>query len=380
MAGRRWSIRGAVQGILLTAAGISVALGLAEVATRALTDTPPPLLLRNAQIGNHYIPNFDDEVFTEESGRRTHLRFNRHGFRGPDWPQDKPSEATRVVVLGDSMIAALAVPEDQILTSRLQSTLTGTTSQRWQVLNFGVSASSPGQELVLYRRLASKYEPDVVIAAFFVGNDLSDSSREMDNYPRIYLELDEAGQLRQRPFGGRRASASTWLNQHSRFYVWQKVTVNRALHTAQAKQGSLPQRYHVYNTQPPEPAQRAWKLVEAVYGAMHKEMAARCTRLGVVLIPSGRMVYADGFLHVTELAGELATQFDRDEPDRRLAQICERQGLPCMSLTAAMRAAADGPLLYFNGTGHMTSAGQAVASAAIAPFVQRLASTSTACP
>lgn len=364
----------------LVVVSVSLALLMAEAATRILTDTPPPLLLRNADIGNHYLPSFEGEVFTDESGKRTHLRFNPLGFRGPDWSIEKPAGTSRVVLLGDSMIAALAVEEPLILSSTLQTSLTSTTGRPWQVLNFGVSASSPGQELVLYRKLASKYAPDLVVAAFFVGNDLSDSSREMDNYPRIYLELDEAGNLRQRPFGAGRAGASTWLNQHSRFYVWQKTTINRALHVAEASRGARPERYYVYDTDPPERAERAWALIEKVYATLRAEAEAQCARFAVVVLPSGRMIYPEGFDEVRSSAGELAAQMDRDEPDRRIEALCARQGLSCLSLTPHLRAALEGDPLYFNRTGHLTARGQEVARAALTPWLRQLADRPLDCP
>ena len=66
-----------------------------------------------------------------------------------------------------------------------------------------------------------------MLFAFYVGNDLGDSSRELtSSRHRIYFKLDTVGNLVQLPHARARSALSVWMNRHSRLYVWQKHHVN----------------------------------------------------------------------------------------------------------------------------------------------------------
>ena len=62
-----------------------------EIAVRLFTNTPPPLLTGDPILGRRYVRSFEGMVYNPEVKREVHLRFNRHGFRGPDRPFEKNS-------------------------------------------------------------------------------------------------------------------------------------------------------------------------------------------------------------------------------------------------------------------------------------------------
>jgi hypothetical protein len=364
----------ALEGLAILLATLLVLALAGEVAVRAFTEIVPPLRVKHPRIGEHYRPGFEGAVFIPESGRKVRLRFNSLGFRGPDRPLAKPPGARRIAVLGDSMIASLAVEEEQTLVQRLERALSSSAS--WEVMNFGVSAASPGQALLLYRELAHRFEPEIVIASFFNGNDLSDSSYELDHYRRPYFELDGAGRLVLRPMSVSRAKLSEVLNEHSRLYVWQKDLVNRALHTAERQTRGLLATERIWAVDEAPEVQRAWAIVEAVLVELKREVTSRGSRLLVVQLPSGRQVYPDRFQPMLDAAD--GARLDPLHPERRLAEICARNQLGCRSLAQAFRARAGGgsstevppeELLYFGGSGHFTEAGNALAADEIARWL-----------
>ena len=112
-----------LSGLVVSAITLVLILVVAEIATRLFSDTVPPLKARSQTFGDHYLPSFSGDVYVPEAGRKIHLRFNQHGFRGPDRPKDKPPGVRRIAVLGDSMIASLAVEERHTLVHRLESML-----------------------------------------------------------------------------------------------------------------------------------------------------------------------------------------------------------------------------------------------------------------
>ena len=362
-------LKGLGIGLLLTAAVVGVVLLLLEGGFRFLGDVTPPLRVRDARIGERYIEGFDERVYSPESRKRIRLRFNRAGFRGPERTEKKPAGLQRIAVLGDSMIAGLGVEESDTLAGQLEFRLRDK-GIAGEVLNFGVSASSPAQALVLFEELVGRYEPDLVISAFFVGNDLSDSSAELDHYPRIYFELREK-ELVKHGLSAGRSSFSGFLNRHSRFYVWQKRAVNRALHTVAERAEILPPGWWIYARRETEEVERAWAVITAVYARMRTRVEAQGARLVVVVLPSGRQIYADGFDAVIRFVKESAEDFDPDHPELRLGRVCREAALDCVFLKEAFRKDARGrtvsetpedELLFFGGSGHFTPRGHALAA------------------
>lgn len=368
--------------LALVAASLLVFFLAAEVWLRVEGKVVPPLRVRDAKIGEHYLTSFDERIHSGESGRRVRLRFNALGFRGPDALRALPAQRRRVAVLGDSMVAALAVEEEETMVARLAAALTERDDEPWDALNFGVSASSPGQALVLHREIVSAYRSDVVVLAFFVGNDLSDSSKELDAYPRIYFELED-GELVEHGLSAGRSSSSAWLNRNSRFYVWQKRTINGALHATWEHTATLPPGWWIYSNDPPPPVVRAWEVLARVFAAFREQVEATGARFVVAVLPTGRQIYPDRFEAVTAFEG--AADFTRDAADARIAATCERAKTQCVFLRPAFEAAARGldaeateedDLLFFHGTGHFTPRGHALAADVLAPALVATSSSS----
>lgn len=358
--------------VALTVGALLLLLPVAELITRASGEVTPPLKLNDPTVGATYLPGFDGDVYVSEAGRELRLRFNELGFRGASLTEAKPPGVRRVALMGDSMVAALAVNEEDTTAVRLEGLLNHEASREaWQVMNLGIEAASPGQALVLYRERVVRYAPDVVLYAFFVGNDLGDSSRALDSHPRIYFEPDGAGGLRQLPFSTSRARINAWLNRHSRFYVWQKNATNRAGHRAQRSMGKMPAGHWIFHTGSRPEVERAWTIVERVLTTFRDEVEARGARFAVVVLPLGQQVYREGFTKLRARAGEHGPMLDPELPERRLAELAGRTGVTLVSLTPGFVEATGGleasetpeeALLFFKGTGHFAEAGNALAA------------------
>ena len=126
------------------------------------------------------------------------------------------------------MTAAIATDEERTFVRRLEASLASReASGPVEVMNFGVASASTGSELVTWRGVAAGYRPDVVLLAFFTGNDLGDNSSRLTRAPRVYFELDEAGRLVPGLEPEPTSALARWLDRHSRLYVWQKVAFRR---------------------------------------------------------------------------------------------------------------------------------------------------------
>jgi hypothetical protein len=120
-----------------------------------------------------------------------HVKRNSNGFRDKERTYEKKKDTYRILVLGDSMTEGLQVPLEQtfpyILEEGLNSGSSGgsTTSlplnrypgsQRFEVINLGMTGFGTDQEYLTLKHYGLKYQPDFVILAFFIGNDVRENS------------------------------------------------------------------------------------------------------------------------------------------------------------------------------------------------------------
>lgn len=327
---------------LLLLGGTLLVLALVlEAGTRLFTDIVPPLIVKDPVLGKRYQRSIQVAVYVPEARRKIPIRFNDVGFRGPDRPFAKPDGVRRVAFLGDSMIASLGVDEQDTLVHRLQEMLNESAPDvTWEVLNFGVAGASPGQEIALYRGLVSRYETDIVLCGYYVGNDLADNCNRLSHNPRIYFDFDDDGNYRQLHFAVTQAWISQFLNRYSRFYVWQKTLSLRARDVAREALQMFQPGAWIYCKQGPEKVEYAWKLTEAAIETLNREVVDRSGRFALVIIPASEQVYTDRLEKIAAIDENYSDQFDWDHPDRRLGEICSKLGLPFLSMTGDFRAAA----------------------------------------
>ncbi len=101
------------------------------------------------------------------------VRYDRHGFRNRSDLQQAD-----IVVIGDSYIEGYMTSEEKLATTLLGQ-LQGKT-----VANLGHSGYGPQQELVVLTRYGLPLHPQIVIWAFFEGNDFEDAERYEENVAR----------------------------------------------------------------------------------------------------------------------------------------------------------------------------------------------------
>ena len=355
--------------------GLGTTLVAAEVLTRLLTDIHPPLTVRDARIGQRYLESFSTEIFVPESGRDVALRFNREGFRGPDLPFERESGDCRIAVLGDSQIAAIATREEDTLVRRLESILRASAPEvNWEVMNFGVSGASTAQEIVLYREVVRAYAPDLVIGAYFEGNDFTDNSRRLSWSPRVYMDLDEEGRLFELPLSGSRAGASAWLNRHSRFYVWQKVMLNQARANIIDRGGVFELRGGdlTFSTREDEDLAQGWELTKALLRRLRDDVAADDRLFLLVYLPVAETLYPDLWrAKFSEPPFDLQT-FDAAHARTRIEAMIQEHSIETLFLQADFREEIGGrsgadsdAWLYFHGVAHLNEKGQDLAARAI---------------
>ncbi len=390
---------GLARKLALALASLALVLAGLEVATRLFSRVSPPLLCNDATVGTTFLPGFSGLVYVPERGGEVSLRFNREGVRGVDFAIEKPANVRRVAVIGDSMIAAIASDEEQTLVHRLESQLNEkSAAARWEVMNFGVSGSSTGQELVLYRERVRKYQPDFVVCAFCVANDLGDNCTQLtSSRSRIYFDIDDRGELVELPFLPARARLTSWLNRRSRFYVWQKDATQNAINAIRnqavavaARSGRAPVPIDsggqgIFCADPSDAVARAWLVTEKLIDTMSRDARAAGAEFALAVLPTGWQVSDEIWSRV--VAGAAGVPLDLHQPDRKLAEICARLDVPVVLMTEQFRAAAgqdtspqSPAMFHYAGVGHFNDRGNELAAQILSSAIQEIASGQNATP
>jgi hypothetical protein len=117
---------------------------------------------------------------------RAFVRINQWGYRGSDWQRPKAAGTLRIAVLGDSFVEAQQVAEQETACAIIERTLTALLPRfghwrnhpikRVEVMNFGVDGYGTAQELFTLTEDAWRFAPDIVVLAFFPGNDVRNNS------------------------------------------------------------------------------------------------------------------------------------------------------------------------------------------------------------
>jgi len=179
--------------LLLLLLACAVGLALAEAAARvlfarefgdvlALDDT---LLYRPipGAVKNHHLS-------PANGGATVEVRFNSEGFRGPEL---RPAgSAPRVAVYGDSFIDGYFSAQPETFCARLEHRLASALGAPVEVVNAGVRGYGPDQILLKLQQELPRLHPDLVVVAFYAGNDFGDVVRDQ------LFGLDSTGALVRR--------------------------------------------------------------------------------------------------------------------------------------------------------------------------------------
>src|SRR4051794_23254954 len=108
------------------------------------------------------------------------IEVNYKGLRGAEIDYSKPAGEQRILVLGDSFTFAEQVNQQETFTQRLEDRLNAESGGlRHRVLNAGSNGWATANELVYLAKEGVRFKPDVVVVAFYLGNDVSDNFRRV---------------------------------------------------------------------------------------------------------------------------------------------------------------------------------------------------------
>lgn len=216
-----------LRGLTVVLSLVALILGL-ELGARLFAHPPRQLVAYDPALGWRFVPNVKapagDGFFVT----------NSLGFRDHEHAPGPRPDVFRILLLGDSYLAAAGFPEEKILVRRLESKLNERRAAKGgpkpvEVIVGAAPAWSTDQQLLYWREIGRAWKPDLVLLVM-APNDIRES------YAKRIFSLDPDGALGGSLTGPRdlssrvplSARAFWFLLNHSALAQWLAARTGRA--------------------------------------------------------------------------------------------------------------------------------------------------------
>ncbi len=410
------ALKGCLGRLILLACGLILPLLMLEVGARLLDLAPPStpnpaIWTPHPLFGWWHIPYSGGIFHSDYNEFATDVRINARGLRDREIGYDNPTKALRVLSLADSFGESLQVKLEDTYHKQLEKSLSQSLDRPVEVLNAGVGGWGTDQEAIFYVAEGFRYQPDVVLLAFFVENDTVNNyapleiARAGGSQQKNFFSLSPKGELippKELALDSKKTATQTpsanspsflletadtlWLN--SALYrvfvpylrdmppVVQRLGATGILGgegIVRATHPATPISLFIYQDPPNLEFTAAWNLTEAIIARLRDEVAKRGATLAVVIIGAPEQVYPSVWQNLLANHEALrAVPCDVDAPNRRLNQFLTAQKIPHLDLLPIFRQAAtqpNAPLLHLRHDQHWTVAGHQLAAEAIQQFL-----------
>ena len=337
------------------------------------------------------------------------VTINSQGLRDREIPYENESDATRILMLGDSTTAAMQVTLEDTFVKQLESELNASDGD-WEVINAGVNAYGTDNELLFYRLEGEKYDPDIVFLNMYLANDVYNNHPTLElryggQSAKPYFTLNDAGDLELQNFPVEDTATfwtkvGTFLKKHfqlPRFVAqtlalrgeipgWMQPIVrlfgggrgataasddaesaDQVDSSAEGGDGeetavqTPPRRPDICDPDPLPIIENAWNVTEALILELDKEVEDNGAQLAVLIIPAAPQI-------VPPAEGE---EWYCDVPNDRLTAFLDENSIPYLDMLPDFREealAGNGPY-YFERDFHMNNLGHDLASDLLYEFV-----------
>lgn len=358
----------ALQALVLATGSLVLCLGAIEVGLRLFWDGyylkydpryPYGEFEFHPTRGLALVPGLDRMDHAEEF--RVVQKHNSRGFRGPEFPAEKPPGRTRVLTIGDSFTYGSGVEYEETYAAVMERL-----DPRLQVINLGVPMYSGAEELMVLREEIGSFQPDVVVA-LYLWNDLYGAYRalytrfELRDGELVFLPPDPPtfehptfDDIRRR----QQRRARRYQNPIRRTYLYRLLSdrlevAGAALrdwrNRTRAELGD-PGRSKFELTGEEE---AAWELSFALLREMANVSRSHGAQFAILIAPDRAQIERN--LTVYEVPEHLW------EVQERIVGFARREGIPFVDVLPALRELRDagGPLQYFPRNGHWNRVGHA---------------------
>jgi hypothetical protein len=307
------------------------------------------------------------------------ISINSLGLRDREYGP-KSAGVRRVLVLGDSVAAGYAVRLESTFLKIAEGLLNERNSDsRWEIINGAVPGYSTKQELALLQSIGWQLDPDIVVLAFYLGNDLADNLRDRGPKPFLPKPQDCTVALARDKWDiPLPETVRNWLKMHSAFYVWFENRYDRLLVGAGVR-APIP-RYQVphwlsicQKDRRSADLDMAWQLTRKWIATMSREAMARGTPFAVMIIPAIGQVDEEVRRVDLKRFKLYLDDYDMSRPNAEIAAILQELRVPFVDATDALRAQPAGhEPVFFKMNAHLRPAGHRVVANTLTDMLESL--------
>jgi hypothetical protein len=289
----------------------------------------------------------------------------------------KEAGTFRIMFLGDSMTEAVQVNLDQTFCHLLEQRF-HEKGKKVEVLNCGVNGYSPLQELLLLRREAPRYRPDLVVLGLFLDNDVSGC------HPTLNTKADESPSAKldgqtlvfdfSRPedsYGSYHRQPIYSIRKWSAVYRWLRAArPGQSAPAGAAANDVIPTRHMLYADPSPPEWDDAWAVLERTLLDMSADSARQGARFLIVSLPCSQVVDVDAWADILQRRPAMRSKsWDLEAPERRLKSIAQQHGLPLFQPLPMFQARTKEGTMYLGNVGHLNPRGHQVAAELVEAFL-----------
>lgn len=344
----------------------------------------------NLYYGKSLIPNEEGEWWGFGREFHAHIKINSKGLRDREFPYEKPEDAYRILVLGDSFAEAMSVPLEKSFIKLLEKKLNAAEpGKKFEVINSGVSDTGTDDQFLFYKHEGYKYSPELVLLSFYIGNDVSDNNEAITpRSSRPHFVLKD-GVLSLTNFPGtppekypKPAGLKAFIRDHSQLYVLISITVRAKFPILAKKLSELgliektpepPPLADIYKKRYSPDWDDAWTLTKRLILMLKAEAEKNGAEFALLEIPDRFQIHPVLFDKNLPLFPDIKkSELDFTKPHRLLRAFCRERALRCVSLYEAFKEnyAEDGRLLYYSDT-HLNLKGHALAAGELFGYFSR---------
>jgi hypothetical protein len=334
---------------------VVIVLGALE-AVLAITKFNVPVMVRFIpDKGMTYIPHayyrHTKEGFSEGY-------FNSHGFRDYERTYEKPPGVFRILVLGDSYVEALQVQLEDAFTAQLEKMLNANaSSKRFEVLALGKMGFGTADEYIRYLNFGVAYDPDLVVVAFFTGNDFRNNSKFLNReqvgfYYAFDLVLDQSLvdayennlSYPKRLFQELKTKSHLLSLISERIYLFRRQLLDMRMEEAygyeentgedKTKNLGLFSDLNIYRTDLPPPWKETVEITKEIILAFKRSVEEHGSRFLLLSLSNAEQVHLEVG---REIENRYGIELDYDQPDRILDEFARNNKVTFLKLMPAFR-------------------------------------------
>jgi lysophospholipase L1-like esterase len=373
---RKAGARVAIAGMLLTMTTIALLLAAGEIFLRLSGYHPPVLIDPSVRQTYHFAPGATFDYVGYHPGNPEEfsvpIRLNNSGFNDKDYAIERPRPGTsRILVLGDSYVAALEVRQRETFHKLLEERLNAEDplgSGSYEVIALGQGNRAQKQQLAWLREFGPRYRPDLVLLVFFCGNDIMENSNSLferaGHYGRFMLQVAARKvSLYNRLFLVRSSRLNGLLAYRAALlYSTHLYLFDRQVTRAQLDSPDI----EVYQKPPSPEWQKAWETTADLLAQIRQEAERQGAAFALSVI--------SGPQSMSEVDQERLEQAmsgsDLLQPERWVLGWGAENGVATLTLGSALRAAGV-KNVFWHHDAHLTPSGHRVVAEALYQFLLR---------